>query len=102
MITVSGQARAALAPGLQLTGAGEPMSEPVTQELTHAEVLRKLLAAERKARELLEEAACGSADPEQRALFERLARHEQEAVAELQKEKERLEAAEFVQRALDC
>ena len=78
------------------------MSLPVTVEPTHDEVLEKLIAAEREARELLEQAAHAARDPEERALFERLARREAESEVELQKEKDRLEAEEFVQRALDC
>ena len=78
------------------------MSHPAVLEPTHDEVLEKLMAAEREARELLERAAHATHDPEERALFERLARREEETLGELQKEKERLEATEFVQRALDC
>ena len=78
------------------------MSDPAKGEMTHEEVLRKLLAAEKEAHELLERAAHATADPEERALFERLARREQESLVALQKEEERLEAEEFVQRALDC
>jgi rubrerythrin len=78
------------------------MSQAATVEPTHDEVLEKLMAAEREARELLEQAARAARDPEERALFERLARREAEALLELEKEKDRLEAEEFVQRALDC
>jgi len=78
------------------------MSQPATAEPSHDEVLEELMTAEREARELLEKAAHAARDPEERALFERLARREAEALLELQKEKDRLEAEEFVQRALDC
>jgi len=78
------------------------MGDPAVVETTHEQVLRKLLAAEREAHELLERAAQAAADPEEKALFERLARREQETLVELEKERERFEAEEFVQRALDC
>jgi rubrerythrin len=78
------------------------MGELALGETPHERVLRKLLAAERDAHELLERAAQAAADPDERALFERLARREQETLAELEKEEERIEAEEFVMRALDC
>jgi rubrerythrin len=78
------------------------MSHAAIEEQSQDEVLENLMAAEREARELLERAAHAATDPEERALFERLARREEQTLAELQKEKERLEAEEFVQRALDC
>ena len=81
---------------------GEPMSHTATADMTREQVVRELLAAERETQELLECAARVSTDPEERALFERLAKREEEALVELRKEEERLEAEEFVQRALDC
>ena len=78
------------------------MGDPDLGETTHEQMLRKLLAAEREAHELLERAAQAAADPEERALFERLARREQETLVELEKEEERIEAEEFVLKALDC
>ena len=74
----------------------------VTTAVTREEMLRELRAVEQETHELLERAARASSDPEERALFERLARREEDALVELQKEEERLEAIEFVQRALDC
>jgi hypothetical protein len=70
--------------------------------MTREEVVRELLATERETHEQLENAARACTDPEERALFERLAWREEEALAELRREEERLEAVEFVQRALDC
>jgi len=78
------------------------MGDPAVVETTHEQALRKLLALEREAHELLERAAQAAADPEERALFERLARREQETLLELEKEEERIQAEEFVTRALDC
>lgn len=78
------------------------MGDPTLGETTHEQMLRKLLAAEREAHEMLERAAQAAADPAERALFARLARREQETLAQLEKEEERIEAEEFVTRALNC
>jgi rubrerythrin len=78
------------------------MRDPLIGDMTHEQLMKKLLATESEAHKWLERAALATADPEERALFERLARREQETLVELQKEEERLEAEEFVQRALDC
>jgi rubrerythrin len=78
------------------------MNEAAVGDLTHEQLMSKVLSAETEAYELLERAAHATADAEERALFERLARREHETLVELQKEEERLEAEEFVQRALDC
>lgn len=78
------------------------MSHAVTAEMTREEMLQELLAIEQETHELLERAARVCTDPEERALFERLARREERSLVELQTEMERLEAVEFVQRALDC
>jgi rubrerythrin len=78
------------------------MSHTVAAGMTREQMLRELLAAERETLELLETAARVAQDPEERALFERLARREEDALRELQEEEERLDAEAFVQRALDC
>ncbi len=78
------------------------MSHTIAAGMTREERLRELLATEREAQELLERAASVSADAEERALYERLARHEAEALRELRDEADRLDAEEFVQKALDC
>jgi hypothetical protein len=78
------------------------MSHTVTAEMPREVLLRELLAIERETHELLERAARVCADPEERALFERLAKREAGSLIELQAEIDRLEAVEFVQRALDC
>jgi bacterioferritin (cytochrome b1) len=78
------------------------MSHAVTAEMTREDVLQELLAVERETHELLERAARVATDPEERALFERLAKREECSVIELQTEMDRLDAVEFVQRALDC
>ena len=70
--------------------------------MTREQILDELLAAEREAHDLLERAARTASDPEERELFERLARREEDALHELEQEKDRLEAELFVQRALDC
>jgi rubrerythrin len=67
-----------------------------------SETITAALRAERAARALLLRAAALARDPGERALLERLARREQENVRELERERELLEAVEFVQRALDC
>lgn len=64
--------------------------------------LEALMAVEREAHDLLESAAQLSADPSERALFERLAKHEEQAFRDLEEEENRVEAEAFVQRALGC
>jgi len=59
------------------------------------------VSAERETQELLEQAARLTNDPEERALFERLAVREAESLRQLEQEEERLEAEAFVQKALD-
>jgi rubrerythrin len=70
--------------------------------MTPAQLLEAALASERETRALLLRAAALARDPGERALLERLAGREQENLRELERERELLEAAEFVQRALDC
>jgi hypothetical protein len=69
--------------------------------MSRREILREVAAAERDACDLLAEAARLTTDPEDRRLFLRLAALEEETVRELAREQERLEAEEFVQKALD-
>jgi hypothetical protein len=78
------------------------MGHTVAAGMTREERLWELLATEREAHALLERAARVSADAEERAFYERLARHEAEALRALRDEAERLDAEEFVQKALDC
>lgn len=74
----------------------------ITTDMTPGQILSEVLATERETHDLLERAAHLTADAEERKLFERLAALEQEAVRELAREQERLDAEAFVQRALDC
>lgn len=74
----------------------------VTTGMSREQILHEVLATERETRDLLASAARLTADPEERGLFERLATREEEALRELVREEERLEAEAFVQRALDC
>jgi len=69
--------------------------------MSRTEILERVLAAEREARELLEEASQLAPDAEERRLFARLAGREQDAIRELTDAEERLEAEAFVQQALD-
>jgi len=69
--------------------------------MSRREILERVLAVEREARELLEEASEVVPDPEERRLFARLAGREQDAIRELTDAEERLEAEAFVQQALD-
>jgi bacterioferritin (cytochrome b1) len=70
--------------------------------MSPVERLEALLAVEREAHDLLETAAHLSGDPSERALFERLAKREEETIHDLEEEEERLEAEAFVQRAIGC
>ena len=69
--------------------------------MSRRQILEEVAAAERDACDLLSEAARLTPDPEDRRLFERLAATEEASLRELAREQERLEAEEFVQRALD-
>lgn len=69
--------------------------------LSREELLAQVVSAERKARELMEEAARLSGDPDERELYRRLAARETESLRQLEEEEERLLAEEFVQKALD-
>lgn len=70
--------------------------------LSRREILGELLAVEAEAHALLEEAAHHTAaDAEERHLYERLAARESLALAALRAEEDRLDAEDFVQRALD-
>ncbi len=89
-------------PSLAAVGSGDLMGHTVAAEMTREQRLRELLATERETHELLETAARIARDPGERALFERLAHREEDALRELREEEERLDAEAFVQRALDC
>ncbi|MFI5007818.1 MAG: hypothetical protein ACHQKZ_10280 [Solirubrobacterales bacterium] len=69
--------------------------------LTREEILDRLVAAESAIRDLVEEAAHVTSDPDERRLFERLAGREEASLGELKTEMERLEAETFVQKAMD-
>jgi hypothetical protein len=60
-----------------------------------------LVAAESAIRDLVEEAAHVTSDPDERRLFERLAGREEASLGELKAEMGRLEAETFVQKAMD-
>jgi hypothetical protein len=64
-------------------------------------ILEAVLAAEKEAHDLLEEAARLTPDPGERDLYNRLAATEEQALRELSEEEERLEAVRFVEEALD-
>jgi len=70
--------------------------------MSREELLEEVVAAERETHELLERAARLASDPEERALFERLARREEKALGELEDEERLLDAEAFVQRAIGC
>lgn len=69
--------------------------------MSREEILRRVLAAEREAHDLLEQAAQAAPDREARDLYRRLARREEQSLDDLSVEERRLDAVEFVQRALD-
>jgi hypothetical protein len=66
------------------------------------QLLGEVVAAEEATRDLLARAAQVARDPAERALFERLARREEESLRELAREEERLDAEAFVLRAIGC
>ena len=70
--------------------------------MSAGQILDEVLVNEREARDLRERAARLTSDREERTLFARLARREEQALAELQHERDCLDAEAFVQRALDC
>jgi hypothetical protein len=78
------------------------LDDTLTTAMTREELLARVLASEREMKRLLEHAATLSHDSEERALFARLARREEDALQELLREEQRLDAENFVQRALDC
>lgn len=70
--------------------------------MSRREILQQLLHVEAEAQALLTEAAHHiAADAEERHLYERLAARESQALAALHAEQDRLEAEDFVQRAMD-
>jgi hypothetical protein len=70
--------------------------------MSREELLEEVMAAERETHDLLERAARLAGDPDERALFERRARREEQALCELEKEQRVLDAEAFVQRAIGC
>lgn len=71
-------------------------------EMSRAQLLHEVVAAEREAHDVLARAASVASDPAERELFARLARREERALGELEDEERRLEAEAFVQQALGC
>jgi hypothetical protein len=73
----------------------------LSPNMTRREILERVLAAERGMRDVLEEAARVVRNPDERALYKRLAALEDCALRELVAEEARLEAAEFVRQAIE-
>jgi rubrerythrin len=69
--------------------------------MSRQEILGAVLAAEREAHDLLEQAARLTPDPAEQDLYRRLAAKEQQALDELSQEEDRLAAERFVEDALD-
>lgn len=69
--------------------------------LSRRAILDRVSDVEHEAHDLLEEAARVTTDPEERILYQRLARREQETLRDLEREKDHLDAEEFVLKALD-
>ena len=69
--------------------------------LSRRAILERLSDVEHEAHDLLEEAARITPDPEERFLYKRLAQREEETLRDLERERDQLEAEEFVQKALD-
>jgi len=69
--------------------------------MSREEMLQEVIAAEREAHDLLELAAQAAPDREERELYRRLARREEQSLDDLALEERRRDAVEFVQRALD-
>jgi rubrerythrin len=78
------------------------LEHELKEGMSPEQILHHVQATERQAHALLERAAHLTADPDERRLFERLAAREQDALRDLAREEERLDAEAFVQRALDC
>jgi rubrerythrin len=76
--------------------------QTVDARMTPEQILHAVLESEKETHDLLERAAKVTSDPQEKALFERLASREEESLRDLQQEQDRLEAESFVQRALDC
>jgi hypothetical protein len=64
-------------------------------------ILERVEHAEREAHDLLAEASRSSADSGQRALYARLADSEEAILRDLERERDLLDAEEFVQKAID-
>ena len=77
------------------------MTVHIDGHLTRRAILDRVLAAERDAVQLLEEAAQAVDDPVERRLYTKLHDAEVRMVEELQREEARLDSEEFVARAID-
>lgn len=77
------------------------MSVHLEAHMTRRAILERVIAAERDAADLLDEAARVVEDPAERRLYLRLRDAETRVVEELQREEARLDAEEFVERAID-
>ena len=78
------------------------MLDHLQPSMSRREVLERVLAAERDASALLKEASEVVEDPLERELYAELVRRQALTLAELKKESERLEAEEYVTRAMGC
>lgn len=73
----------------------------VEPRMSRREILSEVLAAEREIKQLLDEAARLAPNAEERHLYGSLAEKESQALAALRDEQDRLDAVDFVQKALD-
>jgi hypothetical protein len=64
-------------------------------------ILERVSAAEREVQAILEEAAQLAPDADERVLYAQLAQREEQSLRALERERDRLDAVEFVQQALD-
>lgn len=71
-------------------------------DMSRETLVGEVVAAEQATRALLDRAARLTWDPQEKALFERLAKREEESLRELAQEQDRLDAEAFVQRAIGC
>ena len=69
--------------------------------MSRREILREVIAAERRAHDVLAEAARIVSDPDDRRFFASLATADEEALRQLAREQEQLEAEEFVRQAVE-
>jgi hypothetical protein len=97
-------ARPATGPRFAATSTSEVVLSlnTLSPDMSPEELLGEVVAAEEATHALLDRAARLARDPEEKALFERLARREEEALRELARMEELLDAEAFVQRAIGC